>query len=418
MAKPARKPAPPVVRVSGMQTPNDRREALDTILRAFTHPEHLEQHVAKACWRGSYFNPDYTRIAVADGRVVSAVVLAPRTIRFGPARVPAMTVGTVATHDHYRKRGYNSVTMNDASAYMQANGVLVAYLGGIPDYYHRYGYYPFTTRGSAKFNREAARKEMTPARFRVMRKTDLPAVAELYDRANAASMCTADRPADLWQWLMGPGRNTWFFRGPYVVFDPAGKLCGYFTSRDKQNINIGEIVVRGDDASCRAMLGALVSLAKRREVKDISLPLPWNYPMAVFLRQYVPCEFTMNTNPTGGCLMKIVDFPRLMAALEPMFAERWRAADPKIAAARFTFECELGSVGFSIAGGAVRVEPAARTKAVVRVPQRWMSGLLTGYYDINEVLPREGVLVPDRLKPVLRILFPKRWPWVHCGDNY
>jgi len=401
-----------------MQTPADHREALDTILRAFTHPEHLERHMKKACWRGTYFKPEYTRIAVAGGHVVSAAVLAPRTIRFGPARVPAMTVGTVATHDHYRKCGYNSVTMNDASAYMQANGVLVAYLGGIPDYYYRYGYYPFTTRGSAKFNREAARKEMAASQFRAMRKADLPAVAKLYDHANAGRMCTADRPADLWQWLMGPGRNTWLFRGAYVVFDPAGKLCGYFTSRDKQNVNIGEIVVRGDDASCRATLAALVTLAKRREVKDISLPLAWDDPLAVFLRQYVPCEFTMGTNPTGGCLMKIVDFPRLMAALEPMLAERWRAANSMIAAARFTFECELVSVGISVAGDAIRVEPAARSKAVVRVPQRWMSGMLTGYYDIGEVLPRQGVLVPDRLKPVLRILFPKRWPCIHCGDNY
>ena len=137
MGKSKKKAAASVERVGAMQTPADRREALDTILRAFTHPEHLERHVVKACWRGAYFKPEYTRIAVAGGHVVSAAVLAPRTIRFGPARIPAMTVGTVATHDHHRKCGYNSVAMNDASAYMQASGVLVAYLGGIPDYYHR-----------------------------------------------------------------------------------------------------------------------------------------------------------------------------------------------------------------------------------------------------------------------------------------
>jgi hypothetical protein len=190
-------------------------------------------------------------------------------------------------------------------------------------------------------------------------------------------------------------------------------------------------VVKLDERSCRVALGALVREAKRREAKEITLArLPWDDPLAVFLRQYVGAEFTLNSNPTGGPLMLLVDFPTLMKRLEPLFSKRWAEAHSALRPPAFTLESEIGSVRLQVSGTGVTVgEPVVRQahhpersrrvgKPAVRVPERWLSGLLTGYYSVDDICPRTGAHIPPELKPVLNILFPKGWPFVYQGDDF
>ena len=417
MSKNSKQPKFCPERVSGIQSPKDRREALETITRAFTRPEWMERHMAKCVWQGSIASPEHTRIAVADGRVVSAVAMGPRMMRFGPVAVPAMTIGPVGTHDQFRKQGYSFAAMNDASNWMRDNGILIGYLQGIPDYYYRYGYYPYMTPTRVKLQRENMRKQAAAMKLRAMTRADIPAVAAFYEKAMANRICTALRSRELWQWLLGPGRKTWFFHNPKLIFDASGKLAGYFTNASKDQLDIKEIVVRADESACRAALGALVAEARRREIKELSFPIGWIDPLAVFTRQQVPAEFSVYSNPTGGSVMKIVDFPRLMKALEPLFTQRWRESHTALGPIQFSMECELGAVGIAVAKDAVQVLEAVKGPRV-RVPQRWLSGLLTGYSTLDDIAGRDGVSVPGKLKPVMDVLFPRDWPWVHQADNY
>jgi predicted acetyltransferase len=221
-----------------------RQEALDTAIRAFTRPEGMEGHLELSLWQGKLFDPEDTRVAVAEGRAVSLVVLTPRMIRFGPVKVPAMSVGPVGTHDHYRKRGYSTAVMNDASARMKAKGILIAYLVGISGFYNRFGYYPFMARSSVKFFREPAETELRPGRLRAMTRKDLPSVRRLYDEVTARRICAAVRDDKVWDWLLRPGGHTWIFRVPKVILDARGRLCGYLTMEPKGELNIREIIVR------------------------------------------------------------------------------------------------------------------------------------------------------------------------------
>ncbi len=405
-------------RVGGLADKAERAQALETIRRAFSHPERLERHMAESLWRGPVFDPEHTRVVVVDGRVVSTVVIAPRMIRFGSVEVPAMTVGPVATHDKYRKRNLASVAMEDANRYMREHGVLVAYLQGIPNFYYRFGYYPFLVRCSAKFKREKARKEALPGRFRGMTTKDLPKVRSLYQMVNAGRTGSAVRDDAVWNWLLRRGTKTWLFHAPKVILDGRSRLCGYVTFSGWDEPHVSEIVVKQDEASCRAALGALVREAKRRETKEINLArLPWDDGLAVFLRHYVDAEFTLRSASAGGPLMLIVDFPALMKRLEPLFAQRWTDSNAALPEIRFTLATETGAVGFSATRKGVTIGKAV-SRPRVRIPQRWLSGLLTGYYAIDDVAPRKGAKIPPQLKPVLEILFPAGWPFVYQGDDY
>jgi predicted acetyltransferase len=405
-------------RLSGIQGPQDRQQVIETFGRAFAGPNWMEDYMRDGLFRGPIFDPEHTRVAVADGRVVAGVTMAPRAIRFGSVTVPAMTVGPVGTHDHYRKRGYGAAAMHDASRYMKENGILVAYLSGIPNFYYRFGYYPYMAAGRFSFRREDARKEAATGRLRRMRRRDLPVVRRIYDAATGNRTCAAARDDVVWDWLMGAGGRTRLFHRPSLILDGKGRPCGYLTTgRQPHQPDLSELILRNDEAACRAALGAVVRYAKRAEMQQIELRLPWDDPFAVFIRQYVPAEWKTSSNPTGGPLLKVVDFPALMKRLEPVFTERWRNAHSALPRVRFTLAGEIGKVGVVVSKRRVDIaEPAGRR--VVRVPQRWLSGLLTGYHTVGEVMKRRGARVPTALMPYLRILFPTGWPFVYQADNY
>jgi len=413
---PGKPKSPPLLeRVSGLQSDKDRREALDTLTRAFGN-FNIENHCASCLWKGKIYDPEHTRIAVADARVVSAVVFAPRAMRFGPVEVPAVTVGPVGTHDKYRKFGFSAAAMNDVSKYLADNGYLIAYLQGIPNYYHRYGYYAFApTRSSVKFNRENASREMAGGRFVKMSRKHLDAVRAIYDEVSKTKICTSMRGGTLWEWLATHGRRTWLFANPKVVIDGSGDVCGYITNNSKTSFDVREVVIKPDEASCRAALGAFVREAKRLETKDITMTLAPDDAFALFLRQFVATEYTQQTNPTGGALMKIVDFPALMHRLEPLFIQRWQSAQTKLPGEQFTIETDkLGSVGAAVDAKIV----SSRGGGKVRIPARWLSGLLTGWYAPKDIAQREGVVIPQKLMPYVEILFPRCSPFVYQADNY
>jgi len=410
-----RRRAPQPERISGIQNRQDQEQALETFVRAFSGPDKMEQHMTRCLWKAG-FEPEHTRVVVAGGRVVSAVTMAPRTIRFGPVGVPAMTVGPVGTHNHHRKQGYSFAAMNDASTYMAEHGYLVAYLQGIPGYYYRYGYYPYNVRTMVEINRKAAQGQAGSGRLVRMRREHLPDVRRVYDEACARRTCTAIRDDALWDWMLSRGNPSWMFRNPRVIIDGSGDVCGYIAS-DKDRLEVREIVVRQDEASYRAALAVLVREARRYESASITLPLPYDDGLAVFLRQFAGSQTKMIAHPTGGLLMKVIDFQALMQRLEPVFAERWKAAVSALPGVRFSMSCELGAVSVSIERGSLKIGAAARGVRV-NVPQRWLSGLLTGYYSVQDVAGREGADVPARLLPYLQVLFPAGWPHVYQGDNY
>jgi predicted acetyltransferase len=407
----------PIERISGITSEKDRREVVETFARAFANPAWMEGHMEQSLFRAPIFDPEHTRVTVADGRVVAGVTMAPRMIRFGRVTVPAVTVGPVGTHDRHRKRGYAAAAMKDACRYMAENGFLLGYLQGIPNFYYRFGYYPYMAPGRVSFGRENARKVAGKGRLRAMKRADLPQVQRVYARATAGRTCAADRDDGVWQWLMGPATKTWMFRKPRVIVAGSGEICGYTTvSRDHGDVR-GEFVVQQDEEAIRAALGALVRDARRREEKDIVLPVPWDDALAVYIRQFASADWRMWSNPTGGALMRIADFPALMARLKPMFEERWLKADTKLPPVDFTLSSELGRVGFRIGRNGVAIGKP-RSRRTMKIPKRWLTGLLTGYYTPADVAAREGAAVPRALEPYLRILFPAAWPFVYQGDNY
>ena len=407
------KPAGPIERVSGWQTEADRREALRVMRDGFGS---LPQVIRSRC-SDPIFKPEHGRVVVANGHVVSAAIVGPRRIRFGPVRVPALTIGPVATSEAHRKRGYAAALMNDITAYAKSRGVLVTYLGAIPDFYHRFGYFPFRVPTRATVRYANAKKAALPGRMRKMTRKDVAAVRPIYDRVAKNRICAAARDRLVWDWLLGPGSKTWQWMNARVILDRKGAVHGYATGDFEDRINIRELVVNPKEESIRIALGALAWQARRAVVGEMEVQLPFDDPFAVLIRQLVGADFTFRAQSTGGQLMCIVDLPELLRRLEPLFTRRLRDSDAGLTPVEFTLHCDGERAGFRVNSKSVRVGRAS-ARRIARVPRRWMTGLLTGYHTVQDIRQREGVAIPASLQPVMEMLFPGGWPFVFQGDNY
>jgi hypothetical protein len=273
-----------------------------------------------------------------------------------------------------------------------------------------------------KIQRKDAEKEMKPGKLRRMRKSDIRAVRRVYSEATKSRIGSAVRTADVWDWLLNAATKTWLFKEPMLILDTNERVCGYLTGPSNSHSRFAEIVVKPTEVAQRSALGAIVKHAKKREWQDIELPLPWDDPFAVFLRQHLRAETVLSSGSTGGALMKIVDFPTLMKRLEPLFQSRWRAGTGSKRQIRIV--SDIGKCMIQTSPTGVRVLDFATGNAsaaygvVAKIPSLWLSGLITGYYSAGDIVQRKEVSIPSDVFDELDMLFPSGWPFVYQGDNY
>lgn len=401
-------------RVGGFSCVREKREALDTIVKAFA-PSQWQPLAAASIWRPPVSDPGLTRVAIADGRVVSVAVLGRRHLRFGPCLIPAMTIGPVATHPDYEGQGFGTAVMGDVAAFMARCRAHLGYIQGIPGFYSRFGYYSYLAKSKIVVQRAAMEPFLGRGVLRRMKPEDLPDVRRIYNHATSRRTCAARRDAATWTWLTRSRRNALFFE-PRVIQDREGITAGYVTFDPVDPFHVREVVVRQDPVACAAALGAICRAAARKHAQEVELKLPWDGALMTFCRQRVGGVFHAYCNPTGGSLMRIVDFPRLMKSLEPLLSERIRAADRRFSG-RMRLVAGTESVGLRLDKGTVSTGRANGGPALV-VPERWLPGLLTGYCTPDDLRLTEGVAVPPTLRSLLSVLFPRCWPFVYQGDNY
>lgn len=408
-------------RVSGLQSEKDMQEALDVIVSSFPKEPRMRQHMEMALWKGPVFKPEHTRIAVVDGHVVSVIVMAPRTVWVDSVKVPAMTVGPVATLESYRKQGYCRTVMEDVHRYMEQNGILLAYLQGGIRIYGRFGYFRYLHggcgEGTSEIKTEDAEIWALRGRLRRMRYSDISYLARLYERVNAGRTMAAIRNRNIWEWMIKYAVNTWLFSEPHVILDEKGRLCGYLTFVSKDSMGIREFVVDDDEVAWRATLGALSRRARKLGSETITLPLPWEASMTLFLRQMVGVKFSTTIRRGGGALMKIVNFPKLMRNLQPLFNERWKKRTLRCEKIRFTLASEIGDVGITLSNNTITIcQPDSSRRAWI--PLRWLPGLISGIYSVYDIAIQKESKIPDTILPILDILFPAGWPVTYRADMY
>ena len=206
------------------------------------HESELEQVVDLCClafnsdrheryWqymRGdSSYRSSQTRVVVVNGTVVSTLRVWERRIRIGASFVTMGGIGGVCTHPKYRGVGYASALMRDTIDYLQMIGCDIGALFTIipAAFYRRLGWTSLPLHGFNMVCQSATHivgsSEWEVTDFNL--KTDLDAVAALYDLSNAQQSGAIARTRAYWD--MAPCRIREVL--PTVVAHQDGRIGGY-----------------------------------------------------------------------------------------------------------------------------------------------------------------------------------------------
>jgi len=295
---------------------------------------------------------------------------------------------------------------------MTEDGLDLAMLFGIPDFYHKFGFratlndYRFEMPGRAvvggPFGLMARRlPKARHAEVLPMHARDLRQVGFGLQRQRA-------------RWP-GYTRGAQFRYQPVVtVFLRGKRRVGYvLVDDDPRAVRVPELFAQDDDVLGR-MFTWLGRECRRRVCEKIELFLSPAHA-ASRLAVELGATFTRTTHATGGGMMRILNLGATVARLMPELVARWAASAKATSGLDLTLVTDLGPAELVI-------PPRGGSESLVRgragMPQDRLTQLVVGYESAAELARRDGVHVPRKLLPALEALFPRCCPSILTTDCF
>ena len=256
-----------------------------------------------------------TRVVVVNNRVVATLRVWERRMRVGDSLVTMGGIGGVCTHPKYRGAGYASALMRDTLDYLRLIGCDIGALFTIiPEtFYQRLGWTTLPLHGfSLMCNLPAQRTSSATWQVTDFNpETDLDAVANLYDLANAQQSGTIARTRAYWD--LAPSRLRSVL--PSVVARQNGRIYGYLNYEvTEAQIGIREIGYLPDNPSTLDALALhLLKTCEAQQIKTIAGRFPAQHPFVEHL--VANCNGTLTPTEYTGMMLHAIDLPVLLRRL-------------------------------------------------------------------------------------------------------
>jgi predicted acetyltransferase len=352
------------------------------------------------------YQPEYTRVAVLDGGLVSAVQIVKRTISCGGFTLTLGGIANVATDPDYRGEGFASTCLKQAIEVMEADAMDLSLLfTGSPDFYIKCGYEPVS---GTKLVGELRPEPVHPFTRMVVRPyddRDDACIHLIHIAYNRERPLAVRRSAPYWrdwlQWWQGqaPGRAT--------VAEHEGSVVGYclYTVDEEQGrVRVREFGVReGAEQALDALLEEAAETARAHHIPSMSIPLHEEPAIEeVCSRLFVNSE----KEPTHSAMVRFLHRDNLLRGLAPVMTDRWRRCGSPGGALHYNGP--YGGVRLAPSGDFLRIEEMDAADGALN--QSELFDLLVGVGLPKDRLPVDEMHFANALFP------PQcRWFWEMDG---
>lgn len=258
----------------------------------------------------SKYGIDYDLVMIRGSDGVRAVAfLGTRIINWYGIDIVAVTVGPLAVHPCWRKRGLGRELISRVEERAVHLGAEAVYLQGISDFYGQFGYTPIPIRSKLKLSSGACKVVGSPV-VRAVNPRDLSALMDVFRASTEGLFLSARRTPRIWSWLCTLASQTWYFSSPYVV-EVDGKLIGYFCLDQIQPERVREFVTIQSTSAARTVLSGLVSKLAQLGRSGFLEIMTWETSAIVSaVIGYVDAEFIRQIRRDGGQLIKLTQLAR------------------------------------------------------------------------------------------------------------
>ncbi|MBI2191276.1 MAG: GNAT family N-acetyltransferase [Planctomycetes bacterium] len=365
----------------------------------------LERH------SGPRARPELARVLEADGVPVASVRIQDHRVRLGVSVLRLAGIADVGTDPDHRGRGYASKVMADSVRFMVHNGYDISLLFGIQDFYDRFGFVPAMPDLGLTLSVADAARLPRSRRGRGYRKTDAAALRRLHAVTARPIWCHALREKADWQF------REQRFEQARVIADPRGRVRAYgvFTV-EAGNLKVTEVGAETNPAVYANLLRDLAETAKAQNLGQLRLNLPWDHPLALFLTDW-GVTFSLYYPRNGGGMARILNLKSCVEKMLPQWNLQTRAAGFR-RDMRFEVRTDMGSVSLRCSRGILRLDYGTKPSIRLNIPLGRLTQLLLGYQPTDFILSRRDVRVHGELRPLLRALFPRRYPFLWPHDHF
>ncbi len=301
----------------------EREECLQLWCTAFPHTS--RSYFERYFYHDTEWQPEYTRVAVVQGRIVSCVQIIRRTAVCGEATLTMGGIANVSTLPQERGKGYNMACLLSALQVMEADAIDFSVLGtGIPEYYERIG---FCNVAQARFTGTLPYEQdlATPLSLRPALPADAPHLHKLHRTFNARRPASLIRTASYWRGWMGVSSEA-MPKGWYAACSGSGEPVGYVHMRYSEKAGKTSLTI-DEAASCRIeeypdVLLAALAEARQQGTGVVHL----NIPLENALPQMKQKLGNLRKKNESGRMMRLLDRTSVLRGMLPELTERWHLA--------------------------------------------------------------------------------------------
>lgn len=356
-----------------------------------------------------------------DDEAVSGLYLFDLPMRVGGAVVRMGGIGGVATRKEHRMKGYCRAVMDFTMRYMHDERYDMSVLFGIPNFYYRWGYVTSLVDCECLIRVDgdgcpgALREVRAKHRLRKMRRADIPAVLEIYAKANASRSATIARDPATWR---GPRKGSgWQIKARPLVAEQNGKIVGYmFVDESNDSVVCSEAAAR-DEVAYSSFAAFLARRARALKQETVRVIAPPDDPFAIYLRRF-GATFTVRYPLCRAGMACITNFNTLFRKLAAEFTRRARAAG-LAQPSSLCVVTDKGAATISFDGRRARVALGERpAQARLCAAQEVLTQMLLGYRGWRDALNDERVRLSGRKAPLGPALFPQGEPFMWPADHF
>jgi GNAT superfamily N-acetyltransferase len=354
------------------------------------------------------FQPEYTRVCVVNGQVVSAVHIVKRIVSCGDLTLTMGGVANVATLPEFRKRGYSSACLKQAIEIMEADAMDFSLLAtGIHSFYARQGYETVEREILSGEIRPDFTHQYSYITVRPYEERDDAALHLIHLAFNRERPLTVRRSGPYWRdWIGWYGGGA---PGKARIAELDGievGYCFYSLNDERQECRVQELAVRdGAEAAIGVLLEAAAADALAHKIRLLTMSIPALPEVREAAgRIYAAPKF----KPFNGSMARLLHRDNLLRGLAPELTDRWnRAGSPQ---GKLTFATPYGAVGIEANSGFLKISTPDEESSA-SLSQADLFALLLGKVDSNKKLSEsESVFA--------RALFPPTDGWFWELDGF
>jgi predicted N-acetyltransferase YhbS len=354
---------------------------------------------------------EYTRVAILDGGIVSAVQIVRRTISFGDTHLTMGGIANVATDQEYRGNGYAHECLQQAIQVMEADAMDFSLLfTGRPNFYSRCGY---EAVAGGRLIGELRPEPLHPFTRMVVRPyedRDDASIHLIHIAFNRERPLAVRRSAPYWRdwiaWWRGqapalPGARATVAEHEGVVVG----YCLYTIDEDHGRVRVRELGVRsGAEMAIEALLEEAADAARAHHIPSMCLPL-YEDPTVEEVSDRLFVNKQVETMQSG--MIRFLHRDNLLRGLAPGLTDRWQRCGAP--GGRLVFTGPYGATAVSSSGSFLRVEPVEDAEGMLN--QSELFDLLIGRGLPNDRLSAEPMQFANAL-------FPANYPWFWEMDGF